>query len=143
MSHETPVGIRATRQRAAVAQALRDNSGFHSAQEYFDMLRTRGERIGLTTVYRTLQAMVSSGDVDVLVGTDGEARYRGCGQAMGHHHHLVCRGCGVTVEIAAAEVELWASTVAKAHAFSSVDHTVELSGICQRCDSTVAKATQP
>lgn len=133
MSEPAAIGVRSTRQRSAVADVLREQSGFHSAQEYFDLLRNRGQRIGLTTVYRTLQALVASGDVDMLVGADGEARYRGCGQALGHHHHLVCRQCGRTVEIAATEVEQWASSVAVAHGFTSVDHTVELVGTCRNC----------
>ncbi|MBU6279314.1 MAG: transcriptional repressor [Actinomycetales bacterium] len=133
MSEPAAIGVRSTRQRSAIADVLREQSGFHSAQEYFDLLRNRGQRIGLTTVYRTLQALVASGDVDMLVGADGEARYRGCGQALGHHHHLVCRQCGRTVEIAATEVEQWASSVAVAHGFTSVDHTVELVGTCRNC----------
>lgn len=133
MSEPAALGVRSTRQRSAVADVLREQSGFHSAQEYFELLRNRGQRIGLTTVYRTLQALVASGDVDMLVGADGEARYRGCGQALGHHHHLVCRQCGRTVEIAATEVEQWASSVAVAHGFTSVDHTVELVGTCRNC----------
>lgn len=133
MSEPAAIGVRSTRQRSAVADVLREQSGFHSAQEYFELLRNRGQRIGLTTVYRTLQALVASGDVDMLVGADGEARYRGCGQALGHHHHLVCRQCGRTVEIAATEVEQWASSVAVAHGFTSVDHTVELVGTCRNC----------
>jgi len=135
MSEPAAIGVRSTRQRSAVADVLREQTGFHSAQEYFELLRNRGQRIGLTTVYRTLQALVASGDVDILVGADGEARYRGCGQALGHHHHLVCRQCGRTVEIAATEVEQWASSVAVAHGFTSVDHTVELVGTCQNCAS--------
>lgn len=133
MSEPAAIGVRSTRQRSAIADVLREQSGVHSAQEYFDLLRNRGQRIGLTTVYRTLQALVASGDVDMLVGADGEARYRGCGQALGHHHHLVCRQCGRTVEIAATEVEQWASSVAVAHGFTSVDHTVELVGTCRNC----------
>lgn len=133
MSEPAAIGVRSTRQRSAIADVLREQSGFHSAQEYFELLRNRGQRIGLTTVYRTLQALVASGDVDMLVGADGEARYRGCGQALGHHHHLVCRQCGRTVEIAATEVEQWASSVAVAHGFTSVDHTVELVGTCRNC----------
>jgi len=133
MIEPAAIGVRSTRQRSAVADVLREQTGFHSAQEYFELLRNRGQRIGLTTVYRTLQALVASGDVDILVGADGEARYRGCGQALGHHHHLVCRQCGRTVEIAATEVEQWASSVAVAHGFTSVDHTVELVGTCQNC----------
>ncbi|MCI0687697.1 MAG: transcriptional repressor, partial [Sporichthyaceae bacterium] len=45
---------RATRQRAAVAAVLADTNDFRSAQELHAILRSRGERVGLTTVYRTL-----------------------------------------------------------------------------------------
>ena len=44
---------------------------FRSAQQIHDLLRLRGQAVGLTTVYRTLQAMSADGDVDVIIGEDG------------------------------------------------------------------------
>ena len=38
----------------------------------------RGENVGLSTVYRTLQALADAGEVDVLRTEDGEAVYRRC-----------------------------------------------------------------
>jgi len=75
--------------------------------------------------------MVEAGDVDVLVGEDGEARYRQCSD--GHHHHLVCRTCGRTVEVAGPAVESWADRVAAQHGFADVSHTVEIFGTCPDC----------
>ena len=80
---------------------------FRSAQEIHEELRRTGEGIGLTTVYRTLQTLADGGEVDVLRTGTGEAVYRRCATAD-HHHHLVCRRCGRTVEIEGPDVESWA-----------------------------------
>lgn len=123
--------VRATRQRTAVSDLLDTTDEFRSAQELHEELRRRGEGIGLTTVYRTLQALVDSGSVDVLRTGTGEAVYRRC--STGHHHHLVCRDCGATVEVEGPAVETWARAVAAAHGFTEVSHTVEVFGRCADC----------
>jgi Fur family transcriptional regulator, ferric uptake regulator len=124
-------GIRSTRQRAAVAALLEKLDEFRSAQELHDELRKRGEGIGLTTVYRTLQQMAAAGLVDALRTDTGEAVYRRCSDD--HHHHLVCRVCGSTVEVQGDQVEAWAAEVARAHGFSDVSHTIEIFGLCSAC----------
>ncbi|WP_181786208.1 Fur family transcriptional regulator [Streptomyces phytophilus] len=127
-----PVRGRSTRQRAAVAAALAEVDEFRSAQELHDMLRHRGESVGLTTVYRTLQSLADAGDVDVLRTTEGEAVYRRCSTGE-HHHHLVCRLCGKAVEVDGPAVERWAESVASEHGFVDVAHTVEVFGTCAEC----------
>ncbi|MFF7632085.1 Fur family transcriptional regulator [Kitasatospora sp. NPDC008050] len=122
---------RSTRQRAAVSAALDEIEDFRSAQELHDMLKHRGDSVGLTTVYRTLQSLADAGEVDVLRTADGEAVYRRC--SSGHHHHLVCRLCGSTVEVEGPAVERWANTVAAEHGFSDIAHTLEIFGTCAEC----------
>ena len=126
-----PIVQRQTRQRTAVSELLDGLDEFKSAQELHDILRHRGEPIGLTTVYRSLQTLAESGEVGCLVADDGETRYRKCGAA--HHHHLVCRQCGATVEIAGPAVEKWADTMAAEHGYTEVSHTLEIFGLCQTC----------
>lgn len=128
-SDATPV--RRTRQRAAVTRALEERDGFVSAQQLHDDLRHQGESVGLTTVYRSLQALADAGEVDLLVNDDGETVYRRCSPE--HHHHLVCRSCGRTVEIAGPAVETWADTVAQEHGFRDISHTLEVFGLCAAC----------
>ncbi|MFI6773499.1 Fur family transcriptional regulator [Nocardia sp. NPDC050412] len=128
---EKPVGIRSTRQRSAIASLLGDIEEFRSAQELHDELRRRGEGIGLTTVYRTLQSLADAGLVDVLRTDTGESVYRQC--STGHHHHLVCRHCGRTVEVEGPTVEAWAETIAGEHGFTEVSHTMEIFGTCCEC----------
>ncbi|HLU33168.1 MAG TPA: Fur family transcriptional regulator [Natronosporangium sp.] len=122
---------RHTRQRAAVGCLLNEVEGFHSAQELHAMLRQRGERIGLTTVYRTLQGLANAGEVDVMRPPGGEHLYRRCSE--GHHHHLVCRSCGHAVEVAGPAVESWAERVAAAHGFVDPSHTFDIFGTCPDC----------
>ncbi|WP_433782363.1 Fur family transcriptional regulator [Actinomycetospora sp. CA-101289] len=124
-------GQRATRQRAAIADLLDELTDFRSAQEIHEELRRRGDGIGLTTVYRTLQALADAGEIDVLRTGTGEASYRRCSEH--HHHHLVCRSCGKTVEVEGPAVEHWAERVALQHGFAEVSHTVEILGICAAC----------
>lgn len=105
--------------------------GFASAQELYQLLRREGDGIGLTTVYRALQSLLDDRIVDVLRREDGESIYRLCGES--HHHHLVCRACGATVEIEGKAVEKWAEVVAKENHFREVGHTIELFGLCKNC----------
>lgn len=123
--------VRNTRQRSAVSALLDEVKGFHSAQELYSMLRDRGERVGLTTVYRTLQGLADAGEVDVMRPPGGDHLYRRCSQ--GHHHHLICRRCGRTVEVEATAVESWADRIATQHGYTEVSHTMEIFGTCPTC----------
>lgn len=123
---------RTTRQRRAVEDVLRDTQDFISAQDLHLRLRQAGDTIGLATVYRTLAGMTEDEKVDMLRTEDGEARYRLCASEE-HHHHLVCRECGHTVEVDGPVVEQWASQTAADHGFTGVSHTVEVFGMCATC----------
>ena len=122
-----------TRQQAAVAGLLDKCDDFTSAQTVHARLREAGEGVGLATVYRALQSMVEAGTVDMLRTDDGEAVYRAC--STHHHHHLVCRDCGRTVEVEGPAVERWTDRVAAEHGFTDVTHTLEIFGTCADCSS--------
>jgi Fur family ferric uptake transcriptional regulator len=124
---------RTTRQGGLVRDQLAAAEGFRSAQSVFSELRAKGEVVGLSTVYRHLQSLADDGDADTLQTPEGESLYRLCGQSSRHHHHLVCRVCGRTVEISGRGVERWAAQIAEENGFSEVDHTVELLGVCADC----------
>ena len=120
-----------TRQQAAIADLLDKYGDFTSAQTVHARLREAGEGVGLATVYRTLQAMVEAGTVDMLRTDDGEAVYRAC--STHHHHHLGCRDCGRTVEVEGPAVERWTDRVAAEHGFTDVTHSLEIFGTCAEC----------
>lgn len=125
---------RLTRQRKAILQLLQEADSFLSAQEMYDALRNKGLKVGLTTVYRNLQMMADINEVDVVRREDGESIFRRC-DAGDHHHHLVCRSCGFTVELANDQLENWARSLSKKHRFSDVTHHLELFGLCRSCSA--------
>jgi len=124
---------RNTWQREAVREALGEADGFVSAQSLHASLKGSGSTVGLATVYRALADLAVEGDADSLQ-QDGESLYRACTPGT-HHHHLICRSCGTTVEIAADEVEEWAQRVAAQHGFSRPQHVVDVFGLCPNCQS--------
>jgi Fur family ferric uptake transcriptional regulator len=123
---------RNTWQKDAVKHALGEAAGFVSAQQLHLVLRNHGSTIGLATVYRALADLATAGDADSLQSKDGELLYRACGTE--HHHHLICRTCGKTVEIEASKVETWADEVAKSHGFTQPSHTIDIFGVCASCN---------
>lgn len=120
-----------SRSNPRVLATLERAGGFASAQEVYQLMSGNGESIGLTTVYRSLQSLLTDKIVDLLHREDGEAIYRLCGEA--HHHHLVCKGCGETVEIAGGAIEKWAKSMAEEFGFREVRHTAEIFGLCAKC----------
>jgi len=125
---------RNTWQREAVREALDDAGGFISAQSLHAELRDAGSPIGLATVYRALADLATAGEADSLQSPEGESLYRAC-STDGHHHHLICRRCGLTVEIAADQVERWARSVAAEHGFTDARHVVDVFGLCSDCSA--------
>jgi Fur family transcriptional regulator, ferric uptake regulator len=126
------VGQRSTRQRRAVLAALAQDPDFTSAQALHQQLLERGERIGLTTVYRTLHALASAGLVDTVREGAGQQRFR-ARPTPEHQHYLVCRQCGNNQPVTSTAVECWARTVARDLDFAEVEHVIELTGICADC----------
>lgn len=125
---------RMTKQRQAVLDELRRLDDFRCAQHIYDDLTAQGQKIGLATVYRNLQMLAEAGEVDVVRSNDGESLFRFC-QTVEHHHHLVCRACGTTREIALSDIENWVNAIAQQYAFTAVDHNMELFGLCQDCSN--------
>ncbi|SFR58077.1 Fur family transcriptional regulator [Microbacterium azadirachtae] len=123
---------RNTWQRERVREELSDAPGFVSAQTLHATLREANTGIGLATVYRALAGLAASGEADSLQSPEGEALYRAC-RSEGHHHHLICRSCGRTVEIEATDVEQWAQRTAAQHGFRDAEHVVDIFGLCASC----------
>ena len=126
---------RNTWQREAVREALGDTAGFVSAQSLHQAMREHGSEVGLATVYRALASLATDGEADSLQ-QEGESLYRACTSGR-HHHHLICRRCGTTVEIEADPVEQWAREVAAANGFTRPEHVVDVFGYCPECSAAL------
>ncbi len=121
---------RDTKQRQAIRAALARHAGFRSAAELHELL---GEGApSLATVYRTVQALAGTGEAETLI-RGAETVYRIC--APEHHHHLLCTECGTATDIAADEIEAWATRTSREHGYRLTHHTIELRGVCAQCQA--------
>jgi Fur family ferric uptake transcriptional regulator len=124
-------GLRPTRQRAAILRALERAARPVTAQALHARMHRRGDGPGLATVYRTLQALAQAGLARTFPAGEGELAYKLC--EPGHHHHLICEGCGLVVEIPSCEVEPWAARAARRRGFTVSSHQAEIFGRCAAC----------
>jgi Fur family ferric uptake transcriptional regulator len=123
---------RMTRQKVQVRDSLERQPGFASAQGLHAALMSSGATIGLATVYRALNELAAAGLADTLQSPSGETLFRGC-STTGHHHHLICRECGLTVEVHSEIVEEWAHKAAAENGFTAVGHVLDIFGLCGTC----------
>ena len=129
---------RKTKQRDAIMAIMADETDFRSAQQVHAALVSAGQAVGLATVYRNLQALTEAGELDSLRSEDGETLYRRCAKRR-HHHHLVCRNCGYTVDIQDDQLEQWIGKIARRYKFSDIEHMADVFGLCERCESRLEK----
>jgi Fur family ferric uptake transcriptional regulator len=124
------VGLRPTPQRVGVLAELMREPDDVTAQGLHDRLRARGERLGLATVYRTLNVLADEGLIDTLSHHAGELCYRWCADV--HHHHLVCSGCHRVVELG-CDLDPWLERISGEHGFVPTGHRLEVAGVCPAC----------
>ena len=132
------IGLRRTRQRVAILDALAGCRDFVSASELHALLSSGGVSIGLTTVYRALHDLERAERVDVVRDEAGGRFYRQR-PAAGHRHYLICRCCGLSRAVDTDIVERWAERLAADSGFADIEHTLELVGVCADCLLTVTE----
>jgi Fur family transcriptional regulator, ferric uptake regulator len=123
--------LRATPQRLSVLDELLREPNDVTAQQLYDRLRERGNRIGMATVYRTLDALAEAGIIEPLAHFRDVLCYRLCRE--GHHHHLVCSECHSIVELRDCDLEEPLARAAAEHGFVATGHHLEVVGVCAAC----------
>jgi Fur family transcriptional regulator, ferric uptake regulator len=124
-----PSRARLTPQRQVVLDTLSRWRGSFTVVDVYDHARREEPRLGLATVYRTLDLLRSTGSVRQLAGSR-RPTYVLC--RAGHHHHLVCLSCGSVeeTELCAAPP---AAEIKRRHGFSAEAHESDVYGTCARC----------
>ncbi|HET6459758.1 MAG TPA: transcriptional repressor [Syntrophales bacterium] len=134
-------GYRITQGREAVMNVLAGEKDHLSAEDIYIKVHPAYPAIGLTSVYRTLEVLVSTGLVYKFDFGDGRARYEIAESHRGeaHHHHLVCAGCSRIVDyvdFVDEELALLKKTEAelsKKYNFTITNHLIQFYGFCNKC----------
>jgi Fur family ferric uptake transcriptional regulator len=126
-------GGRVTQQRKAIIAEFAREARYVTPQELHERLAGHRPRIGLATVYRTLEVLERIGAASRALRPGGEASYLFCAGA--HHHHAVCVNCGKVDDVPCGSAERLARTLAGRLRFRLTQHRVELFGLCERCSA--------
>lgn len=128
-------GYRRGGARQVVIELLDEQPCALSALDIEDRLRARdGRRVGRASIYRVLDELVTLNLLTRIDIGDGVARYEPQREHEGgHHHHLVCDGCGKLEPFQDAALEQAIHGLAARVAFDVSDHDVTLHGCCESC----------
>lgn len=124
-----------TKGAQVVLDALEQVHELASAQDIYGRLRQSGDKApGLTTVYRSLEALVAMGYVQAVDLGDGEKRYEVVNPGE-HHHHLICDACGESNHLDLCMVEEFEEAIRSKYGFQIKSHVLEIFGVCSSCQS--------
>lgn len=126
---------RITAVRRTVLEALAADSGHMTAPDLVAAVHARAPQIGRASVYRALELLTRLGVVQASTLGGGSATYMLA--PAGHHHHLVCRACGRTIEFDECALGEIAGRLAAAFGFQIEGHLVEVYGRCAECRPAV------
>lgn len=132
-------GLRLTRQRRAVVEALARTDAALSALQLFDAGRQECPDLGLTTVYRTLELLSEAGAIR-RVHADGHCEAFVPAESD-HGHSVVCVGCGKVGEFTDCDVSSLVRRAAKETGFAIEEHFLQLSGVCAECQARGVRRT--
>ena len=102
-----------------------------SPLEIYQTLLKKKRKIGLTSIYRSLDLFESLGFVFKMVN-GSNVKYKLC-ESENHHHHIVCKACGSVVELNFCDISDWSKKVTESTGYQVVDHELNFYGLCQAC----------
>ena len=105
-----------------------------SPQELYQALLKKQRKIGLTSIYRSLDLFESLGIVfKIMNGTS--VKYKLC-ETEDHHHHIICKACGSVVELNFCDISDWVKKVTESTGYQVIDHQLNFYGFCKACKSS-------
>lgn len=127
-------GLRVTRQRVAIMQALLASTDHPDAETVMERARHADPSVSQATTYRTLAALAERG---ILRNHSfGGHALRGSAAARfeadngPHHDHIIDIDSGRVIEFLSPEIEALQRQIAAAHGYDLIDHRLEL--YCRR-----------
>jgi len=124
-------GYRLTPQRLMILEAIESSRDHISAEEIYAQVAARYPHVNISTVYRTLELLKKLGMVYEIDLGEGRIRYHA--EESGHHHHLVCQGCGTVIDIDESTLSSLRDILLRSYNFHAELRHVAIFGLCQNC----------
>ncbi|OGO23975.1 MAG: transcriptional repressor [Chloroflexi bacterium RBG_16_50_9] len=124
-------GYRLTPQRLMILSAIESSPDHISAEEIYAQVAEKYPHVNISTVYRTLELLKR---LDMVYEINlGEGRIRYHSEKSGHHHHLVCQGCGLEIDVGESTLTPLRNALLKEHHFSAELRHLAIFGLCEHC----------
>jgi Fur family ferric uptake transcriptional regulator len=124
-------GYRMTPQRLMIVSAIEDSDGHISAEEIYTQVVAKYPHVNISTVYRTLELLKQLGLVTETDFGEGRVRYHPAGK--GHHHHLVCTGCGAVIDLDESSLSSLKGMLLREYKFVADLKHLAIFGRCSKC----------
>jgi Fe2+ or Zn2+ uptake regulation protein len=124
-------GSRMTLSRKAVIEILAESDRAMDPTKIFDEARQLHPRLGLMTVYRTLEKLEETGLIQRVHQPGGCNMYFAA--PVGHQHLLLCKGCGRVELFSGDDIEPLLEQIGSRKHYEIQDHWLQLFGICAKC----------
>jgi len=125
--------LRRSHPRLLIYQELSDAETSLSPQELYQCLLKKQRKIGLTSIYRSLDLFESLGIVFKIIN-GSSVKYKLC-EIEDHHHHIICKACGNVVELNFCDISDWSKKVTESTGYQVIDHQLNFYGFCKTCKS--------
>jgi Fur family ferric uptake transcriptional regulator len=129
---------RDTGPRRAISELIAARRGHFTAADLLVDASARKVKVGRATVFRTLDLLTDSGSLERIDLPSGEHAYVAC-EPRDHHHHVVCRSCGASVEVSDAGLQGVVDEIGARSGYRIESHRLELYGLCPNCEKVVAR----
>jgi len=124
-------GLRHSHSREHIAKTFFESNGHISVEELLEQVRKSDPKIGLATVYRTLNLLQECGLAIKRDFDTGTVMFEP--HSDEHHDHLICTNCGKIIEFLSDKIEALQDKIAQDHGFTLSMHKMELYGHCADC----------
>ncbi len=130
-------GYRLTPQRIMVLNAIGESKGHVSAEEIFSRVREVYPYVDLATIYRTLQLLKRVHLVTEIDVGSGSAQFELT--KKNQHHHMVCEGCGTTLDLDRKYLTPLKESLTRELGFEADLEHFALTGLCRDCSTRRAR----
>ena len=130
-------GYKATPARLLLLDVLKKADHPLTTQE---ILRKLGGKVDQATVYRSLETLLALSVLNQVDMQHGHAHYE-LRSEIEHHHHLICKSCGLTEDVPECNIALIEQAVLKGSSkfVGMLDHSLEFFGRCKKCTNQIKK----
>jgi len=126
--------LRMSHPRLLIYQELSSSKIPLTPRELYEILRRKKRRVGLTSIYRSLDLFESLG-MAFKISKGSTVKYKFC-ELKNHHHHIVCQSCGKVVEFECSDLTEWVKWVMESTGYKVTDHQINFLGFCKKCALT-------